>query len=73
MAPAFELCGSLARVENGQWSLLTLIPDTSVPPFTPLMSFKLLPLLLELRVLVVGPWLLLASQWEGFTLCGSES
>ena len=30
-------------LENGQWSLLTLIPDTSVSPCIPVLPFKLLP------------------------------
>ena len=30
-------------LEKGQWPLLTLMPDTSVPFFMPLVPFKLLP------------------------------
>ena len=44
MAPA---AGSVALwgegSEKGQWPLLALMPDTSVPPCVPLVPFKLLP------------------------------
>ena len=30
-------------LEKGQWLLLSLMPDISVPPYMPAMPFKLLP------------------------------
>ena len=37
---AFWLCAG--GLENGQWPLLTLMPDASFPPFMLLVPFKLL-------------------------------
>ena len=39
-----QLASSLGRgFRKGKWPLLSLMPDTSVPPFMPLVPFKLLP------------------------------
>ena len=39
-----QLAGSVEEgLEKGQWSLLILVPDTSVSPCVPLVPFKLLP------------------------------
>ena len=41
-----QLAGSVAvggGLEKGQWPLLALMPDTSVPPYMPLVPFKVLP------------------------------
>ena len=43
MAPVCQLCWGEEGVEKGQWPLLILMPDTSVPPFMLLVPFKLLP------------------------------
>ena len=42
MAPACQLCWGKG-LEKGQQPLLSLMPETSVPPFIPLVPFKLLP------------------------------
>ena len=41
LARSVALCSE--GLEKGQWPLLTLIPDSSVPPIMPLLPFKLLP------------------------------